>query len=1043
MIRIDPQALKLGLSSPKQVSRGLNLVLELRDRRDMPELLAKLLLKGREVREALDSLHFVHFARFLPLRDQSALLVITEFDGPLDPYALDFVIAIGETFDTILEYVRDSPPLPVRDHPREFMRFVKKNDQVFIAPNIPYPGDYPVYSAYPQKTVVDIVGPRQKLAPSALPPTPAGVERSDIQGNILEGYNADTARHYALRIEDPGVGREFLRLVVDGDGSECPVVTTARRWSVRPLYFLNIGFTADGLKAVGVPRHIREQLPEAFTEGPAQQARAEKNGDTGASSPTQWELGMPGQPVHIVVSLYGDDDHPTKADEFQMRWSQLEAWWRKSGIKVVSLHKTHALPENQVHFGYREGMAQSHIAGVTNSRSEDNQPHASVGEFLLGKDYESVYRGNALQGLPPSLCENGTFAAVRILEQDVAGFERLLDETSGQTGLDRELIAAKLMGRWRDGTPLSDVALAQQGPQGHSKPDYNSFYYAPSLDHPGVADDHEGLKCPVGAHIRRMNPRNALVAGAPFSHRIVRRGMPYGEQLGKGDFRQPRGLFGMFICADLERQFEFLQQEWANGDIAASGIRGTQDPVAGEQNLDGEFILPVEGRAEPIRLRIPRLVTTRGSLYLLMPGFSALRYLASGEGFEEPTPERIAAVSPMRLGGATTLQFHPKNFDPKNPKFLANPYPFYTEFRNHAPVALVKKREYESYWVFSHKLITQVCEDIATFLKEPIGKEGARGLFYMDPPRHTQVRQMLDPMLKTEIAPIAQFTVDEASAAIEDIRLSGNRFELVKTFSNRVTRNSFMRMFGLPQKDWDEVGATVDLVLKHFDQMLPTWERAPAALASGALYAYFSLRRLGCPAHSPSPELFCKMAREGQLESAEVVQTAIHFALGGYLSTDFLVSSGIHNLVSRPPLLREFRSTDRVGRSRFVAEMARFDAPFQMADRFAARDTILDGVEIPAGARVTVVYGSANRDDRVFGVDADEFNPNRIISPGENYVFGHGIHHCIGAEMASTVAPAAIGTIIDSMPGLAMTSDTPQRYQDPYFRAFSRLFLTA
>ena len=768
----------------------------------------------------------------MPLRDQSALLVITEFDGPLDPYVLDFAIAIGDVFDAILGCVRDHPPLPVRDHPQAFIDFVRKNNQVYVAPDTPYSGEYPIYSAYPDKTVIDIIGARTDPVP---PPTEAkrvSIDLADVQGNILRGYRASVARHFAVRFGDGAVARRFLQLLVDGDESACPRVTSAALWgdADRPLYFLNVGVTAQGLQALGVPDALRSRLPRAFVEGPADPERAQLNRDLGASAPADWELGGPSQPVHFLVSLHADD-RPDSLEEFDLRSGQLTGWWKRNGGTLVVCHDACALPGEKVHFGYREGMAQPRVAGVQSDTGSDMQPLANVGEFLLGKDYPDIYGGTSLKSMPPQLCQNATFAAVRVLDQDVAAFEKLLDTAALQTGAEREWLAAKLMGRWRDGTPLPAAPTAG----------CNEFDYAPSHRYPQLPNDHEGLVCPVGSHIRRMNPRSALVAGRPHSRRLIRRGMPYGPVFDpRNPDRERRGLYGIFICADLERQFEFLLQEWANRDSSASGIRGTQDPIIGAQDLGGEFLIPVAGRGDgPFKLKVPRLVTTRGSLYLLLPSIEGLRFLARGEGFTSSAVSSAQSIVPQRRNERKGAGFDPKAFDPKDPRFLADPYPYYAWFRQHAPVARVTHGGYESFWVFSHELVTAACDATDLFLKRPANEKDVRGLFFMDPPRHTEVRGVIEPLFEQAIADTSATAREQADAAIDEIRAGESVFDLICSYSNRVTRNVFMEMFGLPPADWDMLGALVHTVLNHSDQMLPDGERAPAGAAGASLGAYF------------------------------------------------------------------------------------------------------------------------------------------------------------------------------------------------------------
>jgi deferrochelatase/peroxidase EfeB len=252
-----------------------------------------------------------------------------------------------------------------------------------------------------------------------------------------------------------------------------------------------------------------------------------------------------------------------------------------------------------------------------------------TGDFLLGKDYRNHYQGNFLGGIPPILGDNGTYSAFRILRQDAQAFEDFLTVTAQRWRLDRELVAAKLMGRWRNGTPL---VIAPGAPSDISDAKINAYDYASTPQHPAFFDDADGFRCPIGAHTRRLNPRGALVMGQPHSRRIVRRGMPYGPAF---DPAQPdtteRGLVGHFICGDLESQFEFIYRVWVNQDLATSGLRGTRDPILGVQaDSGGRFVIRSTDNRDPIVLDdLPRLVHTRGSLYCLLPGIGAIQYLAS------------------------------------------------------------------------------------------------------------------------------------------------------------------------------------------------------------------------------------------------------------------------------------------------------------------------------------------------------------------------------------------------------------------------------
>jgi hypothetical protein len=135
------------LSVEGQVQSALNLFLPLKNRTQMPALLAAVGAAADDVHAALSSLHYVHFARFLPTPDGSVLVVITEFDGGLGSYIMDFVAVLGDVFNAILQFVAGAPPLPVQSHAREFTQFITKQNM----------GQVGVWSAYPDVTVIDIL----------------------------------------------------------------------------------------------------------------------------------------------------------------------------------------------------------------------------------------------------------------------------------------------------------------------------------------------------------------------------------------------------------------------------------------------------------------------------------------------------------------------------------------------------------------------------------------------------------------------------------------------------------------------------------------------------------------------------------------------------------------------------------------------------------------------------------------------------------------------------------------------------------------------
>lgn len=599
----------------EDVTSALNLFLPLKNPAQMPALMHTLQDNAANVQSALESLHYVHFARFLPSSDGSVLMVITEYDGDLKSYLMDFVAVLGDIFNAILEFVQKAPRLPVQAYPVDFCEFIQLHNNDSIK----------AWSAYSLNTVIEIQGPRKTLLPLAQAKPVPIIDHADVQGNILRGCRVQWARHFSLRIQNPTAARQFIAALISGNEKSAPQISTAAKWEERPSYFLNIGFTFDGLRSIGVPETTLALFPQAFREGPA--ARAKSLGDTGESDPQNWKFGHPGLPTHIMVSLFAD---ATQQPEFLRRSEQLRTLFTRFEISELTYHDAEALGDDRFHFGYRDGIAQPRIAGADRNMPSDLQPESSAGEFLLGKDYHNQYNGNFIGDLPNNLCDNATYAAVRVIEQKVELFEDLIQSAGKQHNMDPELIAAKMMGRWRNGSPLVTNPSRPLDDSTLTDEMLNAFDYSPSEANPALIDDNEGLRCPIGAHIRRLNPRSALVAGQPYSRRIIRRGLPYGpEYTGEKDGFD-RGLFGIFICGDLEMQFEFLQSSWANQDISTAGLRDTVDPIIGDQPKEGgKFVIRTQDGRDPIVMKIPRLVTTRGSLYLLMPGIGGLRHLTS------------------------------------------------------------------------------------------------------------------------------------------------------------------------------------------------------------------------------------------------------------------------------------------------------------------------------------------------------------------------------------------------------------------------------
>ncbi|MFL5384390.1 MAG: Dyp-type peroxidase [Longimicrobiaceae bacterium] len=463
------------------------------------------------------------------------------------------------------------------------------------------------------------------------------IDYADVQGTILRGYRVDMARHFILQITDAPGARAFIANLVDGTGG-VPRITTAARWTAKPECFVNLSFTCPGLAALGIPQAQLQSFDLGFQRGATSAKTASLVGDVGESAPANWIGGLSnGQNVHVVLNLWVDE-HPEVLEQVS---AQLRAAFAGC-MTELSAHDARALPDNHVHFGYRDNIAQPTVQGAPPRKRPvpDDQPVVPTGEFLLGY----LNANNATYSvLPAELSTNSSYAAFRILEQDVAGFEHFL-QTFAPQGMDPEMLAAKVCGRWRNGNPLE---LMPDEPGTVLPSDQlNAFHYV-STD--PAQDDTLGLRCPIGSHIRRNNPRDmAVVSTQSVNHRIVRRAMPYGPAYDPAHPDDvPRGLIGYFINGSITNQFEFLQGQWdltPNFVMSATGPGGS-DAGNAVFNISGEdvflgvndpagssFTLPALGKNGTKNTHVTgfsRMITTRGGAYCFLPSITGLRYLAA------------------------------------------------------------------------------------------------------------------------------------------------------------------------------------------------------------------------------------------------------------------------------------------------------------------------------------------------------------------------------------------------------------------------------
>ncbi len=499
---------------------------------------------------------------------------------------------------------------------------------------------------------------------------------SDVQGLALYGYGKLVEASYLLlRIRDAAAARAWI--------AAAPISTAEYRQTA-PETALQIGFTPAGLRASGLAESIIAGFSPEFVNGMAGEAsRSRRLGDTGNSDPAHWLWGGPDKLPDLVLMLFAKEN--------------LDAWtraiqtapWNEAFATITTLSTSDIGGKEP--FGFSDGISQPEFDWKREQAATETTVkytnRVALGELLLG--YANEYgkytdrplldaAADSAGDLLPAednptrkdLGRNGTYLVLRQLEQDVRGFWQYLNRAAGGNAEVRYRLGAAMVGRTTDGEPLipasgeKDAGLTEKAGMPR-----NAFTFD---------SDPAGTLCPFGAHIRRANPRNADLFGHPSGpiaslsgllgiprpqfrtdliastrfHRILRRGREYGPKLLPEEALQPgppddpeRGLQFAALCANIARQFEFVQNAWLMS-TKFNGLTEESDPLLGNRAavgdcpITGNFSIPREGKL-PRRLKeIPQFVTVRGGAYFFLPSLRALRYIAragSGSALQELT----------------------------------------------------------------------------------------------------------------------------------------------------------------------------------------------------------------------------------------------------------------------------------------------------------------------------------------------------------------------------------------------------------------------
>ncbi len=451
---------------------------------------------------------------------------------------------------------------------------------------------------------------------------------TDIQGFVLRGYNLPVGRYVFLQILSADSGRKLI-------GRLLGKITTGQKWDKgkKPESTLNIAFTHNGLVNLDLPIATLVTFPVEFQQG--MKDRGGILGDTGINSSEHWDdvwqdgrvdiwLGIHAQSTAALESCYADVLQQIQ----ETRGAEVLGYQDAALITIDS----EVTPKE--HFGFTDGFGNPDYLGVER-KSQPGQgkltPHGkwvplATGELLLG--YADEAGELPVAPVPHIFAANGTFMVYRKLHQNVATFRQRLEEWGAAYPDGKEKLAAKMVGRWRDGTPI-ELSPDKPDPSLVKDRERNTNFT--------FGNDTAGTRCPIGAHVRRAHPRDAFGFNGRLINRrrITRRGMPYGTYVPEGQpvlDQDERGVVFIVLNASISRQFEFVQQQWIEYGND-QGLGNDKDPLMGNHGGKGKYV--VQGDTDPanppfVCSNLPNFVELRGGEYFFLPSITALDMIVLG-----------------------------------------------------------------------------------------------------------------------------------------------------------------------------------------------------------------------------------------------------------------------------------------------------------------------------------------------------------------------------------------------------------------------------
>jgi Dyp-type peroxidase family len=890
------------------------------------------------------------------------------------------------------------------------------------------------------------------------------LELDDIQGLVLYGYgHLKHAAYLFVEMGPRSAPREWLRALL----SAKRIADAAHR----PERAVNVAFTASGLERLGLGEDALETFALEFLDGMDHADRARALGDIGPSAPSGWSFGNAGKPrLDALLCLFAKD-----ADALLRLVAETRTEFERHGLSLATPGPLLATPLSpREHFGFVDGLSQPAIEGF--SKASSPQVPLKAGEFVL--DYEDEYGTRAIapsvaadddpenrlaaRGERHLFGRNGSYLVFRQLEQHVARFWAYVKAEAAARGEEAEWLAAKMVGRWRNGDSLAEGVPRSRKAE---KPT-NDFLYAEK--------DNKGHGCPLGAHVRRANPRDALPPDPRRSlltvarHRILRRGRSYGPAEPPSEAQpdgKPRGLFFVCINADIRRQFEFIQQTWLNLPSFV-GLENEEDAIVGPRRVrrdgDGgslradEFTIP----AKPYRhcvSGLPHFVETRGGGYFFMPGLQALHYLANVGGpapvLDEESEDgfgldvlgdlwRSILVEGDVIG--ETFEDMAEGIIRKIQQWSSDPdqlRPLFSTLRRFHPILVAPKIAVVTRYDDVKEVLTNASGNfrVTEVYAEPMAR--TTGPFFLgmeDGERYRHEAGAARRALREGDGERVRAIVRRTAKQLLDAAAAKGRIDLVGGYTRIVAARVVAEHFGVPGPD----AATLMRWMRGLFWEIFLDPLGLPDVREGAAEAAVALREhladlIAARRRNPADDYLSRLVAT-DLDDDGVARVVGGIIVGAVDTTSKAASQVVAWLLAHPHALDETRRAivagDEARVSRCVFEALRFAPQAPLLLRHCAADTVVAaGTDrekvIPAGHRVIVAKLSASFDEWAVP-DPDAFRSDR--EDPELFHFGWGQHQCFGRLLNRVQIPELVSLLLRRDPRLVEGSEGEMTFEGPF-----------